>query len=267
MSVRFERDERGGVTVWVHGHPQSYVAPHDPGLLAFEYVEQLGAVVDSIAPEGDRIAVTHVGGAGLTLPRYVEFTRPGSTQIVFEPDAVLTEHVRRELPLPRGHRIRVRPLDGRAGLSAVSDASADLVVVDAFSDGAVPAELTTVEFYREALRVLRPDGLLAANVTDALDRRYLVRVLAGVLEMASACVVLATHDVLKGRRFGNYVIVAGQGPLPLRELSRRVAKTAAPAGMWLPARVSALSRSARPSTDADPARCPPAPDPGSWRVR
>lgn len=267
MSLRFETDATGGVTVWLHGQPQSYVDPADPLLLAFEYVEQLAVALDVAAPEGERLAVTHVGGAGLTLARYVEATRPGSPQIVFEPDASLTEAVRRELPLSRGHRIRVRPLDGRSGLAGLADTSADVLVVDAFSDGQIPVELTTSDFYAETARVLRPAGLLAANLTDSPDRRYLARVFAAVGTAYPSCVVLGTHDVLKGRRFGNYVLVAGRAPLPVGDLSRRCARTSAPTGLWDTARVAALARSARPSTDADPAVCPPAPDPGAWRVR
>ena len=60
----FERDERGGFTVVVDGYPQSYVHPDDPLLLAFEYVEHLGALLDTLAP--GPVRVTHVGGGGLT---------------------------------------------------------------------------------------------------------------------------------------------------------------------------------------------------------
>ncbi|MBA2696071.1 MAG: hypothetical protein H0U62_09605, partial [Actinobacteria bacterium] len=101
------------------GHPQSHVQPDDPTLLVFEYVQHLAMVLDTLPP--GRLGVTHVGGAGLTLARYVEHTRPGSPQIVLEPDAALTELVRREVPLPRGHRIRVRPVDGRTGVAALKD--------------------------------------------------------------------------------------------------------------------------------------------------
>src|SRR5690606_564732 len=87
------------------------------------------------------LAVTHVGGAGLTLPRWVEATRPGSPQIVLEPDAGLTELVRRELPLPRRHRIRVRAQDGLTGVRALGTDSADVVVSDAYAEGRIPAEL------------------------------------------------------------------------------------------------------------------------------
>ncbi len=107
------RDDRGGVTVILDGSPQSHVQLDDPGLLAFEYVQHLGLVLDTLPP--GPLAVTHVGGAGLTLARYVNHVRPGSPQIVLEPDAALTELVRRELPLPRQHRIRVRPVDGLQG--------------------------------------------------------------------------------------------------------------------------------------------------------
>ncbi|MGB3827504.1 MAG: hypothetical protein WA962_01900, partial [Ornithinimicrobium sp.] len=140
MAFTFERDDTGGVTVHLDGHPQSYVHPADPGLLAFEYVQHLAIAIDALA-EGP-LAVTHVGGAGLTLPRYVEHTRPGSAQIVLEPDAALTEAVRREIPLPRRHRIRVRPVDGAHGVLALRPDSADLIVVDAFAAGRVPGELT-----------------------------------------------------------------------------------------------------------------------------
>ena len=80
----------------------------------------------------------HVGGAGLTLPRYVAATRPGSMQTVLEPDAALTDFVRARLPLPRGSGIKVRAVDGRSGLPDLRDGIADLVVLDAFAGARVP---------------------------------------------------------------------------------------------------------------------------------
>ncbi len=133
----FER-EGSLVTVVRDGQPQSAVDLDDPRRLDFEYVQHLALCVDSLAPDGT-LRVTHVGGAGLTLPRWVQATRPGSPQVVLEPDAALTEAVRRELPLPRGHRIRVRPLDGVAGVAGLRDASADVVVVGFGVAGAAAA--------------------------------------------------------------------------------------------------------------------------------
>lgn len=178
--VRLDLAEgRGGraATVMRDGHPQSYVDLDDPTLLAFEYVQHFACVLDAL-PSGS-LGVTHVGGAGLTLARYVEATRPGSPQIVLEPDAELTDLVRRELPLPRRHRIRVRPVDGRSGVAALKDDSADVVVVDAYADGRVPADLGTVEFLTDVARVLRPTGLVLLNLADEPNGRYVAAVAAG----------------------------------------------------------------------------------------
>jgi hypothetical protein len=43
--------------------------------------------------------VIHVGGAGMTLPRYVAAT-PRSAQLVLQPDVEFTAFVRRHLRLP-----------------------------------------------------------------------------------------------------------------------------------------------------------------------
>ncbi|WP_289033630.1 spermidine synthase [uncultured Arsenicicoccus sp.] len=264
-------------TVMRDGHPQSFVDLDDPTILAFEYVQHLACVLDSLSPgPPGPLAVTHVGGAGLSLARYVEATRPGSPQIVLEPDAELTEVVRRELPLPRRHRIRVRPVDGRSGVAALRDGSADVVVVDAYADGRVPPELGTVEFLADVRRVLRPDGVVMLNLADEPAGRYVAAVAAGAVEAGlSTQAVLATHDVLKGRRFGNSVLVAAgsTADLDLVELRRHVARSPFPTGMRSGAELARRARSARALTDAlaaadpDAASSPRPPDLGRWRLR
>ena len=62
-------DGRGGVTVMMDGSPQSHVNLADPGSLGFEYIAHFAAVIDTL-PAGP-LGVTHIGGAGLTLARYV----------------------------------------------------------------------------------------------------------------------------------------------------------------------------------------------------
>lgn len=264
-SFAFVADGRGGVTVMRDEQPQSHVDLSDPALLVFEYVQHLALAV-ALLPPGP-LAVTHIGGAGLTLPRYVQHERPGSTQIVLEPDIALTEAVRRALPLPRGHRIRVRPLDGRTGIRGLRDDSADLVVVDAFDAGRVPAELTTTEAMGDYARVLRPAGLLALNVTDEPGRAYLARVLATVRAGFAHGALLATRDVLKGRRFGNAVVLASAAPIDLSALERAAAAAPLPTGVWGPAEITRVCRSARPLTPEDSLRSPGPPTVGQWRVR
>lgn len=257
----FERDERGGFTVVVDGYPQSYVHPDDPLLLAFEYVEHLGALLDTLAP--GPVRVTHVGGGGLTLPRYVAATRPGSAQVVLEPDAALTAAVRARLPLPRGSRIRVRAVDGRSGLAALRDASADVVVLDAYAAGRLPAELGTVEAMSEMARVLTATGTLLANLADGPGLPHAGRVIAGAVAAGlTPRVVLGMHEVLKGRRFGNYVLAASAEPLDLVAVGRRVARSPFPTAIWDEAELSRRTASTRPMSD-DSAEAGPVP-PTTW---
>lgn len=258
----FQPDERGGVTVLRDGHPQSHVDLHDPELLVFEYIAQLAIGID-LLPAGPA-GITHIGGAGLTLARYVQHTRPGSPQIVLEPDASLTECVRRELPLPRNHRIRVRPQDGASGVRALRDASADAIVVDAYDEGRVPADLltpTTIAHYR---RVMKPGGLLLLNLADEPSRDYLARVLATLADAFDHAAVLAMADVMKGRRFGNYVVIASTSPLDIDEIRRRATRLAATTTVRA---AGALRGTAKPFTDDDVTASPPPPDLGAWRAR
>src|SRR5215471_12855598 len=97
--------------LFIDGIPQSQVDLDDPGYLEFEYVRRIGHVADLAFPAGDPLRALHLGGGALTLPRYLEHTRPGSRQLVAELDDALTRLVRERLPLPAGHRIRVRAAD------------------------------------------------------------------------------------------------------------------------------------------------------------
>jgi spermidine synthase len=260
-----DEDGRGGVTVMLDGSPQSYVDLRDPGHLAFEYVQHIAAVVDTLAP--GPLGVTHVGGAGLTLARYVNAERPGSTQIVLEPDEALTEAVRRDLPLPRRHRIRVRPVDGLRGVAGLSDAGADVVVLDAYAGGRVPAELTTVEFLRDVRRVLRPSGVTLLNVADEPGLRFVARVVAGAREAFGSVALIATHEVLKGKRFGNTVVVASAAPLDLPVLRRKVAAMPFPTGLRADPELRRQLGTPAPWTVADSSPSPPPPPLKGWRLR
>ncbi|MGA8047666.1 MAG: fused MFS/spermidine synthase [Dermatophilaceae bacterium] len=262
MSVDIVPDERGGYVVLVDGRPQSHVDADDPLDLAFEYVAITAAAIHALLPGRARVRATHVGGAGLTLPRWIHATRPGSPQIVLEPDGALTALVRGRLPLPRGHRIRVRETDGATGMAALATGSADLVVVDAYAEGRVPAELGAVPFLDDCGRVLVADGLLVLNLADEPEGRYSDRVAAGVRAAGlEHRLIVATTDIAKGRRFGNRVLLASPVPLDRGALERELRRLA-----W-PTRVL-LARPARPFTAADqqPSPSPPTLD-RRWRVR
>jgi spermidine synthase len=254
----------GGTMLLMDSVRQSYVDLDDPTYLDFEYVQFFASVLATL-PDGP-LAVTHIGGGGLTLPRYVNATRPGSSQIVLEPDAELTELVRSRLPLPRGHRIRVRPVDGQTGIGQLADKSADLVVLDAYADGRVPAELTSVEFFTDVSRVLKSDGVLLSNVVDEPGLRYIGRVIAGLRAVFGEVMLVSSADVLKGRRFGNVVLAAASTPFDTDELRHQITRQPFPAGVRDGAQLSVRFGTAKPFAGSDTALSPE-PSRDGWRVR
>ncbi|MGH3290980.1 MAG: spermidine synthase [Trebonia sp.] len=246
--------------LFIDGVPQSGVDLADPQYLEFEYVRRIGHVADLAFPPGEPLRVLHLGGGALTLPRYLQRTRPGSRQLVAELDDALTGLVREHLPLPAGHRIRVRAADARAVAESVHPASYDLVIADVFAGAVTPAHLTTAEFAAATARALRPGGVYAVNVaagqppadrtpsrgtSDGKARLSDMRPPGGMsprqgLDEARSAVatirseyretcMIAEASVLRGRRRGNLVIFGSDQPLPEAALARAVAGDPFPA--------------------------------------
>jgi hypothetical protein len=122
-------------------------------------------------------------------------------------------------------------------------AAADLVVVDIFGGARIPAHVTSREFYTLAAQYLSPTGVMLVNVADgsgAAFARGQVATVADVLTDHSTrsssysgqrVAVLAESQVLKGRRYGNFVIVASAAPLPLEWMPRLMAGGPHPAAV------------------------------------
>ena len=221
--LRPDRERPRAWTLLVGGAPQSHIDLADPGHLDFSYQRRLGHVIDLAAAPGAPLRAVHLGGGGLTLARYTAHTRPRSTQQVVEADTALTELVRAELPWDRTWRIKVRGGDAREGLAKVPDGWADLVIADVFSGARTPAHLTTAEFLADVRRALAPHGAYAANLTDGGALAFLRGQVATVRAAFAQVAVAADPAVLRGKRFGNAVLVAADHPLPVAELTRRVA--------------------------------------------
>ncbi len=253
-----DADRPGGWLLLVDRIRQSYVDLEDPTYLDFEYMQAFADVLGALPP--GRLAVTHVGGGACAFARYVDAVRPGSPQIVLEPDTHLSALVRARLPFPRGSRIRVRPVGGREGVAQLRDASADVLVLDAFAGGRVPAELGTAEFLADVARVLRPDGVLLANIADGPTSGYSRRLAATMRTALPDLLVIADAAVLKGRRFGNLVLAASRRPLPAADIRRSAARALFPRSVS-----SRFGDGATPMTDAWPMRSPAPPD-EAWRV-
>lgn len=246
-----------GFELIVDETPQSHVDLDDPTHLHFEYIVRMAAVVDRL-PDGPLTAV-HLGAGALTIPRYINATRPGSRQQVIELEAPLVQLVREHLPLPKDAAIRIRIGDAREGMHRLPRglyASCDLIVSDVYCGAQTPAHLTSVEFYRELAGLLAPGGVLLVNVADGPGLAFARRQAATVAAVLPEVAVLADTQVLKGRRFGNLVIAASVAPLPTEWLPRILASGPHPAKITQGTEVATFIRDARIVTDTDAVASP-----------
>ncbi|MFF0743091.1 spermidine synthase [Streptomyces sp. NPDC004111] len=254
-----DRDRPHGWTLLLDGAPQSHVDLLDPARLDFAYQRRLGHVIDLIAPAKQPLKVLHLGGGAFTMARYVAATRPRSTQQVVEIDVPLAQLVRKHLPLDPGARIRVRGTDAREGLGKLPDGWADLVVADVFSGARTPAHLTSTEFLDDVRRVLTPGGHYAANLADGPPLAHLRGQIATAAAVFPELALAADPAVLRGKRFGNAVLLGSAQPLPVAEWTRRVATDPHPGRVEHGRGLADFTGGARPVTDASaqPSPLPP----------
>ncbi len=251
-------------TLLVDGAPQSHVDLDNPAHLDFSYQRRLGHVIDLIAPAGRPLQVVHLGGGGFTLARYVAATRPRSSQQIVERDAALVQLVRRELPLDPTARIRVRSTDAREGLAKIPEGWADLLIADVFSAARTPAHLTSVEFLEDVRRVVKPGGHYAANLADGPPLAHLRGQIATVAAVFPELALAIDPAVLRGKRFGNAVLVASDIELPVAELTRRIASDPHPGRVEHGRPLADFTGGATPVRDAA-AVASPAPPAGVFR--
>jgi spermidine synthase len=264
----------GAYSLVVDGTPQSHVNLEDPGNLFFEYIQRMGHVIDAVRTPGEPVTVVHLGAGALTLPRYIEATRPGSRQQVIELEQDLVDFVREHLPWSSKASIRVRYGDARdvvARMPAGLTGTVDLLIIDIFSGARTPAHVTTIEFYRQALQLLAPDGVVLVNVADGPGLQF-ARAQAATLQAAldsataDSVAVLAETQVLKGRRFGNFVLVGSRSELPLEWMPRLLAAGPHPAKVVTGRELRDFVAGASVTTD-DTATPSPPPSKGIFQLR
>jgi spermidine synthase len=202
----------------------SYVDLADPTHLEFEYVRAIASVTDALAPAGEPLSALHLGGGGLTLPRFLAQVRPGTVSRVLEVDPGVVELDTDELGLQTSDQLRVRVGDARVGLQDEPAGERDLVVGDAFGGLSVPWQLTTVEALRLVDDALADDGVYAVNLIDHPPLAFVRAELATLREVFPEVLLLARAPVVAGEDGGNVVAVASRRALPAEGIAAALAE-------------------------------------------
>ncbi len=232
--ARLEDEPDGTTFLWVNGVPSSPLRP-EPEILDFEYMQHFSAAVDAWGPP-ERMLALHIGAAACAFPRHLAHRFPDSGHIAVDVDATLPELVRSWWDLPRAPRLRIRAQDGMEALTSRRDESLDLVVRDAFAGADTPGHLAGEEWWEQARRVLRPGGLILANVGTRPGGATARTDVTAAKAALGSVVAIGEHAVLKGRRRGN-VVLAASARLDADLLARYAASASLPTGVrsdWTP---------------------------------
>jgi hypothetical protein len=172
-----ERDE---LRILIHGTINHGIQFTDPArsnghYSYFSEASGIGRAINSLQP-GPR----NVGVIGLGVGAIASYARKGDTFRFYEIDPLVEMLARKEFTYLSECRGKVDVLigDGRLLLERDVDQKFDLLVVDAFSSDSVPVHLLTIEAMKLYFDRLKPDGILALQITN----RHIQ--LAPVLEMA-----------------------------------------------------------------------------------
>lgn len=205
-----------GVTLWLDDLRHSYVDLSDPTHLEFSYARTFSDVLGVMSPTA--VDAVHIGAGGLTFPRYLDATRPGSTSVVLEIDPGLIDLAAEQLGFQETPGIDVQLGDARLTIGDLADDRFDVAIGDAFGGLSVPWHLTTVEFLTEVDRVLRPDGFYVMNLIDRPPVDFARAEAATLSQVWEHVVMLAPPRRLAGDVGGNFVLVASHRPIPVANI-------------------------------------------------
>jgi spermidine synthase len=145
----------------------SFVDLGDPLHLQYGYERIYAELIAWKAAAKPDFRALIIGGGGYTFPRYLEAKYPRARIEVIEIDPDLTHLAHEYLGLGPQTRIRSYNQDARWLLMNLPERNVyDFIFGDAFNDLSIPYHLTTKEFSALIRSLLKPDGMLIANVID-----------------------------------------------------------------------------------------------------
>ncbi len=217
----------GGRTLVLDGLRHSYIDLGDPRHLDFDYLRAVAAATDVAFGPGEPITAFHLGGGALTLPRFLDEVRPGTTSVVSEIDPGVVELsmdlLGRSAEDLEADGLEIRVEDGRLGLRRLATNSQDLVMGDAFGGVSVPWHLTTREAVADIRRVLNARGVYAVNLIDHGRLAFARSAVATIAETFEHTSIAAAPETLAGEGGGNVVVIATGRSLPATSWRARIA--------------------------------------------
>ena len=246
-----------GWLISVNGVPSSHIVLGEPQALVFEYMRWIATGTRAFTDEyldAEKLRITHLGGGACTMARYFADVYPQSRNTVVELDGELARLAREWFDIPRAPRVKIRVDDARVVAESFTPASRDIIIRDAFAGAVTPENLTTVEFFEHCHRGLAPGGLYISNCGDHSDLRGAKSELAGMMEVFKHVAVISDPTMLKGRRYGNIILIGSDQELFDAHSTQTAAMTVELLGGGVPAQYKDEAWTRRFASGAHPRR-------------
>ena len=206
----------------------SYTDLNDPLYIEYEYIRIYEELVRWQAKKRGAFRSLFLGGGGYTFPRFIEAKYPKAEIHVVEIDPEITRVAQKHLGVPENTKIRSFNEDGRwFVMNCKEKGSYDFIFGDAFNDLSIPYHLTTKEFAMQMKGLLKPDGVLMANVIDSFKKGAFmpsyIRTLEEVFGKGNVHLITLSSDY---DRIGisTFVVVASPQKLDMDDFVRAVKK-------------------------------------------
>ena len=187
---RFLDDPVAARRILYHGainHGFQFLAP-DRQMLHNAYFAEDSGIGGALArhPRRRADAPLRIGLLGLGAGTLLTYGRPGDHVRIYEIDPEV-EPVAREYFTYFDRTAATAEVvlgDGRLSLEREPDQAFDVLILDAFSSDAIPMHLLTREAFTVYLRHLKPDGILAANMSNRhVDIKPVLKQFAGHFDL------------------------------------------------------------------------------------
>lgn len=207
-----------GYYLYVNGVPSSHVLLGEPDYLDFAYMRWFAASIEEFVRahswDTGRLRITHLGGAGCSMARYLAWRWPKTRHTVVELDTSLGEQVRNWFDIPRAPTVKIRPGEAAEATANFRPASRDIIIRDVFSGDTTPRSLTSTEFYQHAHQALIPGGLFVANCGARHGAAEVQEEVSGLDRFFRQVALISDAGTLQGRSGGNIVLLASDSELP-----------------------------------------------------
>ena len=198
----------GAWVLSIGGAEQSHVNPAAPGDIFYEYLRRTANHLDLLGSPGSPLRVLHLGAGALTLARYLDATRPGSTQVAVDSERELLDFVTEVLPLPTDAHVQLMIADARDVVSGkLAGEEFDAVILDVFAGADAPEHLRADEFHREIRDLLAPAGISIVNVGDDPPFAFIRQQIHAMEQTYRQVTVAAPQDLFALRAPGNFILM------------------------------------------------------------